>query len=203
MNAAVPRIRVERWTSASALDRVAVADDFGAIVKSARLPATMRANLGAGGSVLAALAGETLVGYATTVPVAALSSPEAAPLDRWHDLPHALELGAIEVARAARRNGIATALLRSLQRWPDVERWILLAHAVASHWDVDGTGLGWQPYRAMLVRLLARAGFALRATDDPEVREHWLHFLAVRVGAAVPPAAVAAMVARLIMNERG
>jgi hypothetical protein len=61
---------------------------------SRRLAATMRANLDAGGFIVAALLGETLVGYATTVPIAAVSSGEAVPLDRWHDLPDALELGA-------------------------------------------------------------------------------------------------------------
>lgn len=201
MHAAISAFRVELWRQRAALDGVTVASDFGAIVRSARLVATMRGNLDAGGVIVAALRGDTLVGYATTIPVAALASPEAAPLDRWHDLPDALALGAVEVARASRRGGVATALLRRLVRWPELERRIVLAHGLASHWDVDAAGLGYYQYRAMLVRLVSRAGFALQATDDPDVRESPVNFLAARVGADVPVRSVGAMVARLFLDR--
>jgi len=197
MNTIATATRVELWRCASCLDGVTIADDFGAIVASSRLGATMRSNLEVGGFIVAALRGDVLVGYATTVPLAALSSPEAAPFDRWHDLPDGYELGAIEVARAARRAGIATALMRRLGQHDELERAIVLAHGTASHWDVDDAGLGYFRYRAMLIRVLSRAGFEPRATDDPETRDSAANFLAVRIGRAAPKPSVATMEERL------
>jgi len=194
-------VRVALWHGAAPAD-VAIADDFDAIVSSARLAATVHRSLAAGGFILAALRERTLIGYATTVPVAAVSSPEAAPLDRWHDLPHALELGALEVARSSRRRGVGSALMRAFAEWHDLERWIVLAHGIASHWDVGGAQLEFAQYRTMLVRLLSRAGFALRHTDDPDVREDPFSFLAARIGADAPPSARAAFAERLFSRPR-
>lgn len=183
------------------LDGLAPDDHFGAIVRSHKLMGVMHRCLTAGGFIVAALVDHLLVGYATTVPVAMLSSPEAIALDRWHDLPDAFELGALEVAARWRRRGLATAILARWASIRELQRWIVLAHGNASHWDLYATGLSASAYRALLVRMLARSGFAVQRTDDPDACETPFNFLAVRVGETAPPVAVATMLDRLRLGK--
>src|SRR5215470_16331807 len=136
------------WHSPAELDAVAIAPDFAAIVRSERLSATMRRNLASGGTIFAAVEGATLRGYATVVPF------DGRDGRCWDDLPDALELGAIEVARSSRRRGIARTLMGRLGASARLANRVLLACGVASHWETDRAGLSLLDYRRMLVRLL-------------------------------------------------
>ena len=88
--------------------------------------------------------------------------------ERWENLPDVAELGSIEVARSARRRGIH------------------------HHWDSSTASLAYFDYRAMLLRMLARAGFERWPTADPEV-DRPPSFFAVRVGARAPAASLATL----------
>jgi GNAT superfamily N-acetyltransferase len=188
--------RIEVWREPSGDDSWDVADDFGSIVRSERLREVLDRIRPSGGAVIAALVGTELRGYATLVPSSLLKR------DRWGDLPDAFELGSIEVARSSRRCGIATALLARLPSTLPIDRLLLLARGVASHWDTSVAMLSPIDYRRMLLRMLARAGFGRWETDDPEVEEHPMNFLAVRAGLQVPSGSLLALAERASTLKR-
>jgi acetoin utilization protein AcuA len=66
---------------------------------------------------------------------------------------------------------------------------ILVAQALAWHWDLEAAGTSAVGYRGFLRRMLDRAGFRVFATDDPEVADHPASFLAARIGDGVPDGA--------------
>lgn len=153
-----------------------VADGFGAIASTARVPVLVDTVLAHGGTVLGAIVDGELSGYAAVIPA----------VDHWAGLPDTYELGSLEIARSSRRRGLATALLAALGDAIHLDRVIVLARAMAGHWDFEQTRLSAYGYRGLLRRVLARQGFEFRETSDPEVLEHPLNFLAVRTGARVP-----------------
>jgi len=137
-----------------------IAADFGAIVTSDRVRDTIERVLRRGGFVLAAMNDNELQAYAAVVPI-------AGPVH---------ELGSLEVARSRRRRGIASALVAELAR--RIEDRVIVAHAMHHHWEPEHARLAAYDYRAMLARLLARAGFRTYPSAD-----HALDFDAVRIGA--------------------
>jgi len=177
--------RIEIWREAPGAVRVA--SDFIAITRSDRVPSLLQTVASAGGVVIAALGDGELRGYATLVPASALAR------ERWEHLPDTFELGSIEVARSQRRRGIGTELLSSLQGSLPLEQLILFARGFAGHWDVAAAALPWVEYRRALLRMLGRAGFERWDTDDPEVLDHPLNFLAVRVGRDAPSSSMLEM----------
>jgi acetoin utilization protein AcuA len=78
-----------------------------------------------------------------------------------------------------------------------VEALIVFARAFVSHWDLQGTGLSAVRYRGMLVATLGRIGLVREETDDPEVTDHPLSFLAVRYGRRVSSASLHAFAGSL------
>lgn len=183
-------VRIEIWHHRSRSDAARVAGDFGAIVRSHRVQGVLGHVADLGGAVIAALAGEELRGYATLVPSSALRR------ERWEDLPDAFELGSIEVARSARGRGIGTALLANLPATLPIERLLLFARGLVSHWDLALGAMPALEHRRMLLRMLGRAGFQRWETDDPEVDDHPMSFLAVRAGLNAPSASLLAMMER-------
>ncbi len=176
---------MEVWRTQTAAP-LRVANDFSAIVHSRKLPAALERIVGMGGTVVAAVDGDELSGYATVVPSATLVR------ERWQDLPDAFELGSIEVARSSRRHGIGSALVERLEALLPVDRMLLFARGMYGHWETEAAMLSAFEYRGMLLRMLRRAGFERWDTQDPEVLDHALNFLAVRAGRDAPAASVAA-----------
>jgi GNAT superfamily N-acetyltransferase len=182
--------RIEIWRDRSRGDSTLPAGDFGAIVPSERLPALFDKIGMLGGVVIAALAGDELRGYAALVPSSALVG------ERWEGLPDTFELGSIEVARSHRGRGVGTELLANLRAALPIESLLLFARGMVSHWDVTLTTLSPVRHRSRLLRMLGRAGFQRWETDDGEVNEHPLNFLAVRAGLAAPSASLLMLMER-------
>ena len=172
-------LRIQTWREPAELASVRIAPDFAAVARSAVLPGVMRGCLATGAVVIAALEGQELCGYATVVPSSALALSE-----RWHGLPGLCELGAIEVARSARRQRVGSALLDALETALPLDALIVMARGSFDSWDFYATSLAPHGYRRMLLGMLARIGFAPRRTDDPFVEQSWYNFLAVRMGDA-------------------
>jgi GNAT superfamily N-acetyltransferase len=133
------------------------------------------------GRVVAALAGDTLVGY--------LALFQPGPDERWgqQPIPGLLELGALEVDRAWRRRGLARSLLQATFAGGELDRAIVLAPQYAMDWDLEASGLTWREYRDLILRLFRRHGFADFVTDEPLVAADPKNFLLVRVGEKSPP----------------
>lgn len=185
----VAPVRIETWhTQAERSARVA--GDFGAIVRSERLSVVLRKVNDLGGVIVTAVAEDELRGYLTLVPSSALAT------ERWENLPDTFELGSIEVARSSRRCGIGTQLLGRLCATVPIENLLLFARGFVSHWDLGAAALPPVGYRRLLLRMLGRAGFQLWETDDPEVNEDPLNFLAVRTGLSAPAASLVAFAQR-------
>jgi acetoin utilization protein AcuA len=182
-------LRTAIWRGPRDLDGARVAADFGAIVRSDRLPAVFRGIFERGGTIIAA-ADDELRGYAALVPSSALKG------ERWEALPDLFELGSIEVARSSRGRGVGAALLSTLGDALPLERVILFARGIASHWDLPFTELPLVEHRRKLLRMLARVGFQRWDTDDPEIGDSPLNFLAVRAGLRAPSASLLAFAQR-------
>jgi GNAT superfamily N-acetyltransferase len=133
------------------------------------------------GRVVAAVAGDTLVGY--------LALFQPGPDERWGQRPVAglLEVGALEVDRAWRRRGLARTLLDATFAGDELDRAIALAPQYAADWDLEVSGLTGRAYRDLILRLFRRHGFADFVTDEPLVAADPKNFLLVRVGEKAPP----------------
>ncbi|MFT3770364.1 MAG: hypothetical protein QM820_33470 [Minicystis sp.] len=169
--------------------RLAVAPGFTAIVPSDRLAPRLEGAIRDGGRVIAAVAQEQIVGYASVVPFRPITWQDEILHRRWEALPAALELGALGIAAPWRRHGVGNRLLAWVVAAEEHADRILIAQALAWHWDLDAAGVPMSAYRRFLMRTLERAGFRVFATDDPEVADHPASFLAARIGDAVPPGA--------------
>ncbi|HSD52064.1 MAG TPA: GNAT family N-acetyltransferase, partial [Candidatus Methylomirabilis sp.] len=132
------------------------------------------------GRVLVAHTGRRLVGFLTFHP------PEAD--SRWAGLPagQILELGGIEVARNLRGRGIARRLMDLAFSTTDFDAVIVFAQALTWCWDLEGSGLGREAYREMMLRLFGAHGFASYVTDEPNIRYDRASILLARVGPKVP-----------------
>jgi GNAT superfamily N-acetyltransferase len=187
---------IEIWRELSRGSSVHVASDFGAIVRSERLPLILGRMSEIGGVVIAAMANDELHGYATLVPSSALAG------ERWGNLPDTFELGSVEVARSSRGRGIGTALLAKIESTVPIEHLAVFARGFVSHWDTAVAALSPVEYRRMLLRMLGRIGFQRWETTDGEVAAHPLNFLAVRAGLDVPSASLLALTERAYANGR-
>jgi acetoin utilization protein AcuA len=111
-------------------------------------------------------------------------------------LPDTFELGSIEVARSFRGRGLGTDLLGQLHATLPIEQLLLFARGFVSHWDLALAALSPLDYRRMLLRMLGRVGFQWWDTDDPEVSDSPMSFLAVRAGRSAPCSSLLALVQR-------
>ncbi len=169
--------------TADQLVPLAVGDGLGAYCRyrTGGTAAMLRRVLAApAGSLAAAIAGGRLVGFL------ALFRPT--PEERWGQggAPDLLELGALELDRAWRRQGIARALLQATFGGGAYDGAIVVAPQAASDWDLDGTGLSPRGYQQLILRLFRRHRFAEFATDDPLVAADPLSFLLARIGERAP-----------------
>lgn len=133
------------------------------------------------GYVFIAVLNNIIVGYVTFHP------PET--FERWGRRGHGpiLELGAIEVAKELRNNGIAQALLKIAFDGGRMERFIVIATEYYWHWDLEGSGLLVWEYTDKLEKLMAAAGLVPQVTTDPEINAHPANALMVRIGSEVDP----------------
>jgi len=177
-------ISLQSLTASGELERLAVGEGLGAYCRhrAGETPRMLGRVLKAPeGRVVAALAGNTLVGY--------LALFQPGPEERWGQRPTAglLELGALEVDRAWRRRGLARALLKATFAGDELNRSIVLAPQYAADWDLEASGLTGREYRDLILRLFRRHGFADFVTDEPAVAADPKNFLLVRVGQKALP----------------
>jgi acetoin utilization protein AcuA len=176
-------IRIDRFETQRDLERLRVAEGFGAIARSEDVPAMFARTLAARGTITAALHDGVLVGYAADLPFLPVEWDGGRIDRRWDALPEARELGAVEVAAPFRNRGIARDLMRALADGGRLDDFIVIAEALQWHWDLASAGADVWEYRRRLMRLLESAGFRRFDTDAPEVAEHAANFLAARIGA--------------------
>ena len=116
------------------------------------------------------------------------------PLDSWSDghMEDLLELGAIEIAPAYRKGGLAKALLKVAFMDPHMENYIVFTTEYCWHWDLKRTGLSVWEYRKVMEKVMNSAGLEWMATDDPEICSHPANALMVRIGKQVPQSSIEA-----------
>jgi len=146
------------------------------------------------GRVLVAHVGGHLVGFLTFHP------PEAE--SRWAALPTGkmLELGGIEVARGMRGRGVARRLMDMAFSSADFEAVIVFAQALTWCWDLEGSGLGREAYRELMLRLFGAYGFVSYVTDEPNIGYDRASILLARVGPKVPTGLLQQFQAMLIQK---
>jgi hypothetical protein len=190
-------IRIERLTD---VDRVDVAKGFFAVTPTSGLREVLTHVLGLGAHLVGALDGPVLVGYAVDLPFVPIVFEGMTLTRRWHRLPDARELGAIEVIRSLRGRGLARGLLSALVSGARLDDKILVGEGLSWHWDHEATGLSLHDCRAHLLSLFLAAGFRKYDTDEPEIRHSPDNFLVARVGPATPADSKAAFEAALIQG---
>ena len=146
------------------------------------------------GRVLVAHVGSHLMGFLTFHP------PEAE--SRWATLPagQIFELGGIEVARGMRGRGLARRLMGLAFSSADFDAAIVYAQSLTWCWDLEGSGLGREAYREMMLRLFGASGFASYATDEPNIEYDRASILLARIGPKVPMALLQQFQAMLIQK---
>jgi acetoin utilization protein AcuA len=146
------------------------------------------------GRVLVAHVRVRLVGFLTFHP------PEAE--SRWAALPTGkmLELGGIEVARGMRGRGVARRLMDMAFSSADFDAVIVFAQALTWCWDLEGSSLGREAYREMMLRLFGAYGFASYATDEPNIGYDRASILLARIGPKVPTGLLQQFQAMLIQK---
>jgi hypothetical protein len=120
---------------------------------------------------------------------------------RWKTLPRVREF-AIEVAREWRHTGLAHRLTAAALRDPAAGDEIIVAFTLPSAWDPEHERLTLPEYGRLLIESASRHGFERRSTDEPEVRWQRDAALLVRIGARVPPDAVAAFDRARFVHQR-
>ncbi len=106
-----------------------------------------------------------------------------------------LELGALEVAPAFRRRGIASALLRDSFAGGRFDDAVVFARLYAWHYDLGRTGLGPLAYRRFLKRLYGASGLQVVSTrqgGDGGSVAHGADLIMARLGPLADEASVAA-----------
>ncbi|RUS48344.1 GNAT family N-acetyltransferase [Cohnella sp. AR92] len=132
------------------------------------------------GRIIAAVDGDTVVGYVT------FHYPDE--LERWSEggMDDLIELGAIEVADDYRGQGLSKALLATAFEDRQLDNAIVYTTEYYWHWDLENSGLSVWQYREMMENLMKTVGMVWFATDDPEICAHPANCLMVRVGPEVP-----------------
>ncbi|HSB82703.1 MAG TPA: GNAT family N-acetyltransferase [Candidatus Methylomirabilis sp.] len=159
---------------------------FAALVKVASLPHSR---------VLVAVCGQSILAYLT------FHLPETE--SRWAAFPtgQVLELGGIEVTRAARGRGLAHRLMTQAFASPDFRTRIVYAQALTWCWDLKGTQMTKAEYRQVILQLFSAYGFETYATDEANIRHDRSNLLLVRVGSDVPGALLREFRATLIQKR--
>ena len=118
---------------------------------------------------------ETIVGYIT------FHYPE---FERWAQsgMLCLLELGAIEVSRNWRGSKIAVALVQIPFENTIMDDKIVISMECYWFWDLQGSTLTVYEYRGLMERLMGKAGFETKLTDDPDICSHPANLLSVRLG---------------------
>lgn len=178
----VPRLAPED------LRQLTVAPGFAAVVQSALVGGVLARVLAIGGDVTAAVAGTQLVGYLTIHPIEPVRWEGQLYHRRWERLPGARELGSIEVSRHWRGRRIGERLARAAVADGSWDDRIVISEELSWHWDYEELGLTKRQYRAMLGRLLGKAGFVEYRTNEPNVRADADSMLMARIGPRVSPA---------------
>jgi acetoin utilization protein AcuA len=173
---------IERYTSPGEIDGIRVAAGFRSIVSTLEVAAMFRRVLAGGGQITAALVDGVVVGYAADLPFTPIAWAGGRVDRRWQSVPHARELGAVEVAAPFRNRGVARRLMRAFAENGRLEGYIVIGEALSWHWDLSTVDV-WE-YRRRLMRLLESAGFRRFDTDSPEVLQDSANFLAARIGTA-------------------
>jgi acetoin utilization protein AcuA len=117
---------------------------------------------------------ESIIGYAVILP------PEET--ERWDQLPFVVMLGALEVAPAYRKNGVAKEILRCLFSTSRLKNKILMSLEYYWHWDLKNSRLDVYKYKRMLKHLLTSVGMEEYYTDEPDIRAHPANFMMGYVG---------------------
>jgi acetoin utilization protein AcuA len=193
---ATRRIRIVSLTPAD-LRAIDVPPGFGAIVRSGDIRDVLARVIDLGGAVTVASAEGVLAGYATDLPFVPVFYQGRRVERPWDDLPQARELGSIEVAPQFRHARVAEALLATMVANGRLDDRIVIGEALASHWDLRGSGLAVWDYRTALLRLFQRAGFERFETSQPETALDPVSFLIARIGSRTSPQSQAAFLARL------
>ncbi|CAM3640923.1 MULTISPECIES: GNAT family N-acetyltransferase [Saccharibacillus] len=147
------------------------AEQHAALVEIAGLPE---------GRIIAAVEGETVVGYVT------FHYPDE--YERWSEgkMDDLIELGAIEVANDYRGEGLSKKLLEIAFSGGQLDNAIVFTTEYYWHWDLESTRLSVWDYRKMMEDLMKNVDMVWFATDDPEICSHPANCLMVRVGRYVP-----------------
>jgi hypothetical protein len=111
---------IEIWRAPECADHVRAATGFGAVVRSNVLPCTLLSCLEVGATIAVARRRDVLCGYATAVP------SRSHVYEPWYNLPDVYEIGALEVAAVAPRQGVATRVLEALTRLPTTARSMII-----------------------------------------------------------------------------
>lgn len=169
------------------LTRLTIDPGFAAVVKSEAVAAILRQVLTIGGDVTAAVADGRLVGYVTIHPIEPIRWEGRLFHRRWERLARGRELGSIEVGRGWRGRRIGERLLLAAVADGSWDEQIVISEELSWHWDDEELHLSKREYRAMLQRLLAKAGFVEFKTDEPNIVSDPYSMLMVRIGPRVPP----------------
>lgn len=132
------------------------------------------------GRVTTAIFEGTIVGYVT------FHFPDE--LERWGqvDMIDLIELGAIEVTPAWRKEHLSRYLLEVSFLDNTLEDYLMISTEYYWHWDLKGTGLDVWQYKDVMQKVLGHVGMQNAATDEPEIASHAANSLMVRIGENVP-----------------
>jgi acetoin utilization protein AcuA len=183
---AEPAVEFRDWCTPEFLSGLATDSRIGAFSRYApqaatrQLAALPRVASLPYGRVLVAHVGSHLMGFLTFHP------PEAE--SRWAALPagQIFELGGIEVARGMRGRGLARRLMDLAFSSSEFDAVIVYAEALTWCWDLEGSSLGREAYREMMLRLFGAYGFASYATDEPNIEYDRASILLARIGPRAP-----------------
>lgn len=172
----------ERLTDLASVD---IAPGFFAITRSGGLRERLEKILLLGALITAAVQRSVLVGYVADLPFMPVATVWGELTRRWQSVPDARELGAIEVARPFRAQGIGRRLLAELVAGTRLDGNILIAEGLEWHWDLEARGLSSRECRARLLALFSDAGFRRYDTDEAEITYSAANFLLARIGPQV------------------
>ncbi|WP_379133396.1 GNAT family N-acetyltransferase [Paenibacillus sp. sgz500958] len=132
------------------------------------------------GRVIAAIEGNTIVGYVT------FHYPDEMELWSQGNMEDLIELGAVEVADKYRGAGLGRLMIKTAFEGEQLENYIVFTTEYYWHWDLKGSGLDVWAYRQMMEKLMKTVDMVWYATDDPEICSHPANCLMVRIGSKVP-----------------
>lgn len=162
-----------------------VSDGFAAVVKADGVAHVLRAVVAIGGTVTVAVAGDLLVGYVTILPIEPIRWEGSVYHRRWEALDEGRELGSIEVSRSWRGRKLGERLVLSAVAGGALDAAIVISQELSWHWDYEDLHMTKREYRAMLVRLLGKAGFQEFHTDDPNIASDHANIFMARIGPLV------------------